>query len=77
MIIVTGGAGFIGSNIINELNKQGLSKILVVDNLSDKYKFYNLSKCQIVDFVDVKAQTIYEHLFPKYDFDVIDKEIHQ
>ena len=54
MIIVTGGAGFIGSNIIDELNKQGLSKILVVDNLSNKYKFYNLSKCQIIDFLDVK-----------------------
>jgi hypothetical protein len=30
-----------------------------------------------LDFVDIKAQTIYEHLFPKYEFRVIDKQIHK
>jgi ADP-L-glycero-D-manno-heptose 6-epimerase len=33
MIIVTGGAGFIGSATISELNKRGITDILVVDEL--------------------------------------------
>ena len=35
MIVVTGGAGMIGSNIIRELNAQGYTDILVVDNLKE------------------------------------------
>ncbi len=35
MYIVTGGAGFIGSNIVKGLNKRGIKNILVVDNLSN------------------------------------------
>jgi len=35
MIIVTGGAGFIGANIVRGLNQRGLNNILVVDDLSD------------------------------------------
>ena len=42
MIVVTGGAGFIGSNIIKTLNKMGENNILVVDDLSDGTKFKNL-----------------------------------
>ena len=34
MIIVTGGAGLIGSNFIWELNRHGMDDILVVDNLA-------------------------------------------
>ena len=35
MIIVTGGAGFIGSNIVKTLNARGRKDIIVVDNLED------------------------------------------
>ena len=35
MIIVTGGAGFIGSNIVRELNQRGRTDILIVDDLKD------------------------------------------
>ncbi len=41
MIIVTGGAGFIGSNIVKALNDKGITDILVVDNLKDGTKFAN------------------------------------
>ena len=52
MYIVTGGAGFIGSNIVLELNARGEHDILVVDNLTDGKRFNNLSGCQISDYLD-------------------------
>ncbi len=52
MIIVTGGAGMIGSNIIHALNNQGYSDILVVDNLKDGTKCINLVNLNIVDYID-------------------------
>lgn len=52
MIIVTGGAGFIGSNIVKALNARGRSDILVVDNLSNGVKFKNLADCEIADYMD-------------------------
>lgn len=55
MIIVTGGAGFIGSNIVKGLNQQGRSDILVVDNLANGIKFKNLVDCHIADYCDKDA----------------------
>jgi len=52
MIIVTGGAGFIGSNIVKGLNKRGITDILVVDDLTDGTKFTNLVDCEISDYLD-------------------------
>jgi len=52
MIIVTGGAGFIGSNIVRALNQRGENNILVVDDLSDGRKFQNLVDCDIADYLD-------------------------
>ena len=52
MIVVTGGAGFIGSNIVAGLNRIGRSDILVVDDLSDGTKFKNIVDCQIADYMD-------------------------
>ncbi len=53
MIIVTGGAGFIGSNLVHELNNQGHDNILVVDDLSDGRKFENIAAATIADYMDV------------------------
>ncbi len=52
MIVVTGAAGFIGSNIVKALNARGLSDILAVDDLSDGRKIFNLADCEIADYLD-------------------------
>lgn len=52
MIIVTGGAGFIGSNLVQGLNARGITDILVVDDLTDGKKCLNLSDAQIHDYLD-------------------------
>lgn len=52
MIIVTGGAGFIGSNIVKALNAAEIADILVVDDLTDGKKFNNIVDCDIVDYLD-------------------------
>jgi ADP-L-glycero-D-manno-heptose 6-epimerase len=52
MYIVTGGAGFIGSNLVHELNSHGISDILVVDNLADPRKLTNLHGARFVDYMD-------------------------
>jgi len=52
MIVVTGGAGFIGSNIVRGLNDRGERDILVVDDMSDGHKFVNLVDCRIADYWD-------------------------
>lgn len=50
MIIVTGGAGFIGSNIVKELNNQGRTDILIVDDLKDRQNYKNLRGLQFIDY---------------------------
>jgi ADP-L-glycero-D-manno-heptose 6-epimerase len=52
MIVVTGGAGFIGSNIVKGLNEVGEEDILVVDNLSNAEKHLNLNSLSIADYID-------------------------
>lgn len=52
MIVVTGGAGFIGANIVEQLNSRGIDDIVVVDNLSNGDKFQNLQDLAIADYID-------------------------
>ena len=52
MIIVTGGAGFIGSNLVYELNQRGENQILIVDNLTNAAKFKNLVGLKAADYID-------------------------
>ena len=51
-IVVTGAAGFIGSNLVKALNARGETNILAVDNLSRAEKFRNLVDCEIADYLD-------------------------
>lgn len=52
MIVVTGAAGFIGSNLILGLNARGRSDIIAVDELTDGTKFRNLADAEIADYLD-------------------------
>ena len=51
MLLVTGGAGFIGSNVVASLNEAGCTDIAVNDILGSDGKWRNLAKRQIADFV--------------------------
>ncbi len=69
MIIVTGGAGFIGSNIVKGLNERGYTDILVVDDLTNGHKFANLTDCQFLDYMDKDdflQQICEDEEFPEY-----------
>ena len=52
MFIVTGGAGFVGSNLVRELNRRGHTDILVVDNLTRADKARNLADLTLSDYLD-------------------------
>ena len=54
MIIVTGGAGLIGSNIVKGLNARGYTRILIVDDLTDGRKYKNILNCEFLDYMDKK-----------------------
>ncbi len=76
MIVVTGGAGFIGCQLVAGLNKLGREDILVVDDLTDGHKFENLVQNKIADYID-KAD--FRRLIEKRDniCDEIDFIFHQ
>jgi ADP-L-glycero-D-manno-heptose 6-epimerase len=52
MIIVTGGAGLIGSTIVKHLNRRGITDILVVDHLKNGYKMRTLADLRIREYLD-------------------------
>ena len=75
IIIVTGAAGFIGSNIVKALNQRGRTDIIAVDNMKKADKFRNLVDCEIADYLD-KEDFIELFLDGAFDGDV-DAVLHQ
>jgi ADP-L-glycero-D-manno-heptose 6-epimerase len=76
MLILTGAAGFIGSNLLQALNARGERDIIAVDNLSDSAKVANLARCEIADFID-KRDFIERLRADSIDADVIKAVLHQ
>ena len=52
MIIVTGGAGFIGANLVAALNRHTSEPVMVVDDLTDGHKYVNLVDLEVADYLD-------------------------
>src|SRR5688572_15575494 len=61
MIIVTGGAGFIGSNLVAGLEERGVSDIVVCDVLGKEDKWRNIAKREIRDVVHPERLMDYLH----------------
>jgi ADP-L-glycero-D-manno-heptose 6-epimerase len=51
MHIVTGGAGFIGSNLVRYLLDRGIDNVVVVDDLTNGHKFANIADAAIADYL--------------------------
>jgi ADP-L-glycero-D-manno-heptose 6-epimerase len=73
-IVVTGAAGFIGSNIIKGLNARGITNIIAVDDLTQGDKFLNLVDLRIADYVD--AQVFYKK-FAQGDYGKVKAVFHE
>ncbi|MDD5030273.1 MAG: ADP-glyceromanno-heptose 6-epimerase [Rhodoferax sp.] len=73
-IVVTGAAGFIGSNIVKGLNARGLTDIIAVDDLTQGDKFRNIADLQITDYVD--ADDFY-HAFADGAYGQIEAVFHE
>ena len=73
MIIVTGAAGFIGSNLVKELNRRGRTDILIVDDLKDGANYKNLRGLKFIDYQhkDDFLQSIEEDNFDGTDIDAV------
>ena len=73
-IVVTGAAGFIGSNLVKGLNARGIDDIIAVDDLTQGDKFRNLADLKIADYVD--AQDFYGQ-FADGAFGKVDAVFHE
>ena len=63
MIIVTGGAGFIGSCVVRSLNDRGIDDIIIVDNIAETDKWRNMANKRYIKYYN--RDEFLEHL-PEY-----------
>jgi len=75
MFIVTGGAGFVGSNLVRGLNDRGRDDVMVVDELADGAKLLNLADCDVYDLVD--HEMFREWLLADRNLDDVEAVFHQ
>jgi ADP-L-glycero-D-manno-heptose 6-epimerase len=75
MIVVTGGAGFIGSNLIRALNQRGEQNILLVDHLVNGRKMHNIADLDIADYMD--KEEFIEKIGVAHFFDGVRAVFHQ
>jgi ADP-L-glycero-D-manno-heptose 6-epimerase len=75
VIIVTGAAGFIGSNLVKALNERGRSDVLAVDDMTDGRKFQNLVDCELLDLVD--REDFLERVLWREDLPDVEAVFHQ
>jgi ADP-L-glycero-D-manno-heptose 6-epimerase len=73
-IVVTGAAGFIGSNIIRGLNARGIDHIIAVDDLTEGDKFRNLADLKIADYLD---KDVFYELFAQGAFGKVEAVFHE
>ena len=73
-VVVTGAAGFIGSNIVRGLNQRGIDQIIAVDDLTRGDKFRNLADLAIADYVDAGA---FSDRFDKGGFGAVEAVFHE
>ena len=73
-IVVTGAAGFIGSNIVKGLNARGIDDIIAVDDLTQGDKFRNLADLKIADYVDA---TVFYDRFAQAAYGKVDAVFHE
>lgn len=73
MIVVTGGAGFIGSAIVWQLNRLGRDDIIIVDHLGDSEKWKNLRGLHFLDYIEKNRflSELYDDECYSYDLEAI------
>jgi ADP-L-glycero-D-manno-heptose 6-epimerase len=73
-VVVTGAAGFIGSNLVHALNARGMDDVIAVDDLSNGQQFRNLVGTQLAAYVDL------DEFYPRFErgeFGAVDAVLHQ
>jgi ADP-L-glycero-D-manno-heptose 6-epimerase len=73
-VVVTGAAGFIGSNLVHALNARGVDDVIAVDDLTNGQQFRNLVGTQLSAYVDL------DEFYPRFesgDFGRVDAVLHQ